>query len=137
MPGRRNYARERAAHAAQQASKQQALTDMLRSQLPTHDRALVGYDAILAYLASLGMRRRNGHRLTIRMLQRWTQRRGFPAISGTSHSRHSFQPVSTTHCVTAWMLSQFHNGHLYYVPFPKHDAAEGHFPPAVVLKRAA
>src|SRR5262245_5142913 len=69
--GIRNYARERAHHDALAPEKQRALHDMLVTQLPGFDRALVGQGAILGYLHHLGLRRRNGGPLTWRMLLRW------------------------------------------------------------------
>src|SRR5262245_12541113 len=46
--GTRNYARERARHNAVAPEKQRAIYELLRSQLPDKELALVGRDRILA-----------------------------------------------------------------------------------------
>src|SRR5262249_20395549 len=56
MPGRRNLARERAAHALLAPARQHDLHATMVSHLPNHARALVGRDRILDFLHELGLR---------------------------------------------------------------------------------
>ena len=118
MPGRRCYQRERTQHAVQAPDRQRHLHDLLATQLPHLDRALVGQVAILNYLHQLGLRRRNGGPLTWRMLLRWRRDEGFPVLRGryTPH-RHKSPALSTTFALTAWTLSRFSSDehHLFRV----------------------
>jgi len=107
MPGRRNRAREQATHdAGHLFGEYRAL---LRAQLPSHDRALIGTPAILAELHRLGIRRPNGGPLTQRILNRWRRDLGFPLLRGYYHAKVAvLSPAfSTTFAVTAWVLSRF------------------------------
>jgi hypothetical protein len=97
MPGRRCYQRERIEHDAIAPEQQRALHDLLVTQLPAFDRAVIGQVAILDYLHQLGLRRRNGGPLTWRMILRWRREEGFPVLRGryTPHrhrSPHSRRP---------------------------------------------
>ena len=68
--GTRNYARERARHAAIAPEQHRVLYTLLRTQLPEHERALVGRDRILFWLHGLGLRRPNGGRISWRQVLR-------------------------------------------------------------------
>src|SRR5262249_5322178 len=68
----------RARHNAIAPEKQRAIYDLLRSQLPDRELALIGRDRILAYLHSLGLRRPNGGPVSWHQVLRWTRHRGFP-----------------------------------------------------------
>jgi hypothetical protein len=112
MPGRRNYQRERAAHAAELPARMRALHAMLVDKLPAHDHLLVGHDAILAYLHfHLRLRRPGGRPLSWRMVLRWRRDAYCPILRGgwNSHSAHKHPPIATTHSLTAWMLTAFDN----------------------------
>jgi hypothetical protein len=127
MPGRRCYQRERALHAAQAPDRQRHLHDLLTTQLPHRDRALVGQVAILNYLHQLGLRRRNGSPLTWRMLLRWRRDEGFPVLRGrcTPH-RHRSPALSTAFALTAWTLTRLSSDehHLFRVSVP-HGVSQG------------
>src|SRR5262249_13008559 len=81
--GTRNYARERARHDTIGPEQQRAIYDLLRSQLPARELALVRRDRILAYLHSLGLRRPNGGPVSWHQILRWTRNHGFPLLHGT------------------------------------------------------
>jgi hypothetical protein len=130
--GTRNYARERTEHAALAPEQQRALHDLLVTQLPAFDRAVIGQVAILDYLHQLGLRRRNGGPLTWRMILRWRRDEGFPVLRGryTPH-RHRSPALSTAFALTAWTLSRFSSDehHLFRVSVP-HGASPGGTRPA-------
>jgi hypothetical protein len=105
--GTRNYARERARHNALAPEKQRGLYDLLRSQLPERERALVGRDRILGWLHDFGLRRPNGGPISWRMVLRWTRHHGFPLLHGTSNRRYRTPALTTTFACTAWALSRF------------------------------
>jgi hypothetical protein len=127
MPGRRCYQRERAQHAAMAPEQQRTLYELLRSQLPEFDRAVIGQVAILNYLHQLGLRRRNGGPLTWRMLLRWRRDEGLPLLRGryTPH-RHKSPALSTTFALTAWTLTRLSSDehHLFRVRVP-HGVSQG------------
>src|SRR5262245_27076030 len=80
---------------------------MLISQLPDHDRGLIGSGRILEHLHRLGVRRRNGTPLAWRIVLRWRSNLAFPLLRGFQHG-HSRSPSFTTeHAVAAWILSRF------------------------------
>jgi len=109
MPGR-SFAREQAQHAAAAPQQFRSLHALLTEYLPEHDRALVGQDAILAYLGDvLCLRRPNGSRLTWRIILRWRANEDFPLLRGgwNSWSRCLAPCLSTAHAVTAWTLTRF------------------------------
>jgi hypothetical protein len=115
--GTRNYARERARHDALAPEKQRALHDLLRSQLPDRELALVGRDRILAYLHSLGLRRPSGGRVSWHQLLRWTRAHGFPLLHGTTNRRFRTPALTTSYAVVSWLLTRFDSGqpHLFRV----------------------
>jgi hypothetical protein len=127
MPGRRCYQRERSQHAAMAPEQQRNLHDLLTTQLPAFDRALIGQVAILHYLHHLGLRRRSGGPLTWRMLLRWRRDEGLPLLRGryTPH-RHRSPALSTTFALTAWTLTRFSSDehHLFRVRVP-HGVSQG------------
>ena len=132
MPGRRCYQRERTQHAVQAPDRQRHLHDLLATQLPHLDRALVGQVAILNYLHQLGLRRRNGAPLTWRMLLRWRCDEGLPLLRGRyTPYRHTSPALSTTFALTAWTLSRFSSDehHLFRVRVP-HGISQGGSRPA-------
>jgi hypothetical protein len=108
MPGVRSLARERARHAVTAPARYAQLHAMLVAELPAHDRALIGNESILRYLHdTLQLRRRNGHPLTVRMLRRWRRDESCPLVGGCYLiGRHFAPPLSTTHALTAWVLSR-------------------------------
>jgi hypothetical protein len=137
VPGKRNLARERLEHQRTQPHKQLALYNQLRTQLPSQDRALVGYPTILAWLHTFGLRRRNNGPLTQRMVQRWVQSHGFPVARGNRQSRISTLPVTSSHALTAWILTQFDTATLYHVAPPQHASPKDSFPLHALFKWAA
>src|SRR5262245_28133403 len=79
----RNVARERTRHAAIAPVRQRALYDLLVAQLPQHEKALVGWNAILTFLhGTLQLTRPNGHLLSRRQVLRWRRAHGFPLVTG-------------------------------------------------------
>jgi hypothetical protein len=139
MPGRRCYQRERTQHAAIAPEQQRALHDLLVTQLPGFDRAVIGQASILGYLHQLGLRRRNGGPLTWRMLLRWRRDEGFPVLRGryTPH-RHRSPALSTAFALTAWTLSRFSSDehHLFRVDVA-HGSSKGGSRPAFLMPRNA
>jgi hypothetical protein len=110
VPGRRNYARERAQHALLAPHQYQAIHHLLITQLPHLDHPLAGHHAILHFLVDrLWLRRPNGHPISWRMVLRWTRLYGFPLLHGGWHPkrRRTTPSLSTTFAVTAWVLSRF------------------------------
>src|SRR5262249_31408438 len=83
----------------------------LVTQLPIHDRALVGNQAILRYLHdTLLLRRCNGGPLTWRMVLRWRTRAGFPLLRGFTARHHATPALTTSFALTACTLAQFSPG---------------------------
>ena len=103
MPGKRNYARERAAHAAQAPELQRQYAALLQH----HDQALIGHAAILAFLHRLGIRRLNGSRLSWRIVNAWRRDHGCPILRGNHHALARRPALTTTAHLTAWLLSRF------------------------------
>jgi hypothetical protein len=124
----RSYAGEAARHAVTAPAQHRALHELLVAQLPTLDRAMIGQVAILDYLHHLGLRRRNGGRLTWRMLRRWRRDEGFPILRGRYiPHRHLSPPLSTAFALTAWVLSRLSSDehHLFRVGIPRRTSEEG------------
>src|SRR5262249_36203570 len=111
MPGRRNFARERAEHAL----KAPVLQRQYAALLQHHDQALIGQVEILRFLERFGVRRPNGRRLSWRMVNRWRNAEGCPILRGNRHSRARQPALSSTAHLTAWVLSRFANGELFRV----------------------
>jgi hypothetical protein len=108
MPGiPRNAARERSRHAAIAPARQRALYDLLVAQLPQHEHALVGWDAILAFLhRTLQLTRPNGRPLSRRQVLRWHRAQGFPLATGNMNRYARTPPLTTSHAVVAWVLTR-------------------------------
>jgi hypothetical protein len=108
MPGiPRNIARERSRHAAIAPARQRALYDLLVTQLPQHERALVGWDAILTFLhRTLQLTRPNGRPLSRRQVLRWRRVQGFPLVAGNMNRYARTPPLTTNHAVVAWALTR-------------------------------
>jgi hypothetical protein len=104
--GSRNYARERARHDAIAPEQQRALYELLRSQLPDREQALVGWTNLLAFLHTLGLRRPNGGPVTRRMVLRWARDAGFPLCRGRWFPHYRTPPLTTNFALTAWLLSR-------------------------------
>jgi hypothetical protein len=142
MPGRRHYARERALHAAHAVAQQRRIYELLKAQLPDHERALAGRDAILSFLRTLGLTRRNGMPLTWRMILRWHRDLGFPLVRGAWHPNTrthlpSRSPaLTTTYAATAWILSQFSTDSqgLFRVCHPTVSSTPGSLPTSAVSR---
>jgi hypothetical protein len=113
MPGRRNLARERAAHQLTSPAHQAALYQQLHDALPHSEVALIGQQAILLYLSRLGVRRLNGGPLTWRILLSWRTCHGCPILRGNRASSYKSHPFSTSHALTAWLLTRFATGLLF------------------------
>jgi len=137
MPGRRNFARERAEHTRLAPHRQRQLYTMMVTYLPSRERALVGRAAILAYLHDFGLRRRTGEPLTWRIILRWRRDHGFPLVRGVWHPAAPTHPASrspaltTTHALTAWLLTQWNTderGFFRVVSHPTPAAREGRRP---------
>jgi hypothetical protein len=111
MPGKRNLAKEAANHDA--GARCARIHDMLTSQLPDLDGAIIGAPSILRELHLLGVRRRNGQRVNERMLRQWRIRHGLPLLRG-NWCRYDKTPAVTTHyALIAWILAQLsHGSHL-------------------------
>jgi hypothetical protein len=113
--GTRNYARERARHDAVAPEKQRALYELLRSQLPEYERALVGRERILTWLHDFGIRRPNGGPVSWHQILRWTRQQGFPLLHGTliyaaRTPRCRTPSLSSTFAITSWILSRYDTG---------------------------
>src|SRR5262249_17888464 len=135
MPGKRNLARERAAHDA--PGIQARIFSQLSETLPAFDRALIGQRRILDHLHSLGLRRLNGQPLPWRHIVRWRLTQGFPLLSATWHPRCRTPAVTTQHAVTAWVLSRRSSGEpLLFRVVCQHTAAaeEGNAPQELASK---
>ena len=94
---------------------------MLREQLPDVDRVLAGRDAIVLYLSQLGVTQWSKRPLTWTTVRGWARWHGFPLIPGTRRGRNYMSAVTTTHAITAWLLSRPYNGHpmrVFREPFP-------------------
>jgi len=134
MPGKRNLARDLAAHAAHQLELRQRIYHDLTSQLPRRDVVLVGKDAIIAYLNDvLHVRRPSGRRISYRMLKRWRVRYACPVLPGYKHFGCTTNAsVSTTFALTAWVLSNFANDSRLMV-IATYAPAAGSFTPCEAL----
>jgi hypothetical protein len=132
MPGRRNYSAERARHNALAPEKQRAIYDLLKSQLPEREEALIGWDTILRWLHQhLGLRRPNGGSLTVRQLRRWRAECSCPIIAGTRTTTGRLTPpLSTSFALTAWTLSRFSTAdrRLFAVATPETPSWQGRRP---------
>ena len=118
MPRPRNYAADKARWQAEQPMKQRAIYDLLKSQLPEHDKAIVGWANLLDYLHDLGVRRPNAYAdVNDRQIGVWQREHGFPLVRGTMRPRpQSHTPcISTQYAVIAWLLSQPLTGPLFSV----------------------
>jgi hypothetical protein len=105
--GTRNYARERARHASIAPEQQRALYELLVAQLPQHEHALVGWDAILTFLYwTLQLTRPNGRALSRRQVLRWRRAHGFPLVTGNMNRYARTPPLTTSHAVVAWVLTR-------------------------------
>jgi len=113
MPGRRNLARERAQHDA--VARFQTIHTQLTTALPHLDRAVVGRRRILAHLETLGVRRLNGQPLTWRIVNAWRTKHACPILRGNRSRCYAAPAVTTTHALTAWLLSAFHHGDVFRV----------------------
>jgi hypothetical protein len=116
MPGRRNLARERADYLRDSPERHAAIHLALRSELPHHDRALIGRHAILAYFHDrLSIRRRNGGPLTWRIVNHWRVHHTCPILRGNWRPQRKSSPFSTTYALTAWVLSTFAADDLFQI----------------------
>ena len=84
---------------------------LLREQLPGVDRVLVGRDTILLHLRQLGVTQWSKRQLTWTTVRRWAPWHGFPLTPGTRLGRNYMSAVTTTHAITAWLLSRPYNGY--------------------------
>ena len=84
---------------------------LLRQQLPDVERVLVGRDAIVWHLSQLGVTQWSKHPLTWTTVRGWARWHGFPLTPGTRLGRNYMSAVTTTHAITAWLLSRPYNGH--------------------------
>jgi hypothetical protein len=112
MPGTRSLSRELALHSTEFPARFAAIHAQLVSQLPEHDRALVGWQAILRYLHNtLGLRRPGGKSLHARIVLRWRRDHMFPLLRGGWNPRcrkaPRSAPLTTTYAATAWTLCEF------------------------------
>src|SRR5262249_10770389 len=108
MPGiPRNAARERSRHAAIAPARQRTLYDLLVAQLPQHEPAPIGWDAILPFLhRTLQLTRPNGRPLPRRQVLRWRRAQGFPLVNGNLNRYARTPPLTTSHAVVAWVLTR-------------------------------
>lgn len=139
MRYKRNLAAEKARHELEQPMKQKAIFDMLKAQLPDRDRAIIGWDNLLAYLAQLGVKRPGAVKdPTYRTVTRWREVHGFPLLRGAYRGPISRAPCITTQfAVTAWLLSRLENGEreLFSVNNQKDSAYLRHRPVNPYRKR--
>jgi len=105
VPGTRNYHRERTEHARIAPDLERHYASLLRTYVP--DRALIGQAAIVAYFHHLGIRRLNRRPLSWRIVNGWRRRHGCPILRGNTHPLSKQPPLSTSHALTAWLLSRF------------------------------
>ena len=123
MPGRRNYARERTAHARLAPDLERHYAALLTK----HDQALIGRVAILAFLHRLGIRRLRGDRLTWRIVLQWRRLHGCPLLRGCRSRFNRTPALATTASLTAWILSRFATGDLFNVVNTEPFATSGSF----------
>ena len=124
MPGRRNYAREAAAHAARAPELQRRYAALLRHA----DCALIGRIQILAYLHRLGIRRLNGDVLTWRIVNSWRRDHDAPILPGNRTATWRSPALSTVAHLAAWILSRLHSGALFTVAKGAGLHPHGHVP---------
>jgi hypothetical protein len=106
MPGKRNLARERAAHDSD--AKFREFHQLLITQVPSYDRALIGRHAILEALDGYGIKRLTGKPLTWRMVKSWRRHKGFPMLGAhRDFGRFTSHAWSTQHAILAWLLSRW------------------------------
>jgi hypothetical protein len=84
---------------------------LLRDQLPRVEHLLVGHEAILLHLRQLGVTQWSRRPLTWTTVRGWARWHGFPLTPGTRRGRNYMSALTTTHAVTAWLLSRPYNGH--------------------------
>jgi hypothetical protein len=84
---------------------------LMREQLPECDHLLTGRDAILLYLRQFGVTQWSKRPVTWTTVRRWARWHGFPLTPGTRLGRNYLSAVTTTHAITAWLLSRPYNGH--------------------------
>jgi hypothetical protein len=89
---------------------------------------LVGWPAILSYFAQLNVSRENGTPLNRRIVLRWRSHHFFPLVPGARNAHARTPPFTTTHALTAWLLSSFDTKSLYRVGFVAKDVDSGMFP---------
>src|SRR5262249_36626291 len=87
------------------------LYTLLHEQLPQLERVLVGHEAILLHLGQLGVTQWSKRPLTWTTVRGWARWHGFPLTPGTRRGRNYMSALTTTHAVTAWLLSRPYNGH--------------------------
>jgi hypothetical protein len=131
VPGRRNLARELAAHDL--AGRLVSSYAAMRQHLPEFDRALIGHRAILDYLHAFGIRRPSGRPLQWRTVLRWRRDLCFPLVAGGWHhgSGARYAAVTSSHAVAAWLCSQFsmaHNRFTFSVAVPGDTVPVGRGP---------
>ena len=92
--------------------RRQAVFGLLQRYDPFPDVLLAGHDAILGYLASLGVTDYAGRRVTWTQVYRAARRYGFPLVPGKRQGRNYFAALTSTRAVHAWLLSRQHAGSL-------------------------
>ena len=108
MPSVADRRREEVAESGQRIRD---LSRLLREQLPEVERVLVGQDAILLHLWQLGVTQWSKRPLTWTTVRGWARWHGFPLTPGTRRGRNYMSALTTTHAITAWLLSRPYNGH--------------------------
>lgn len=89
------------------ARYERALTE-LRTTLPTHERAIVGWPAIHAYLTNvLGVRDGGLRPLSLRSVTRLPKRLGLPVVPGNMlpDRKRCAPPWTSSFLLTAWLLT--------------------------------
>jgi hypothetical protein len=84
---------------------------LLRQQLPDVERVVVGRDAIVWHLSQLRVTQWSKRPVTWTTVRGWARWHGFPLTPGTRRGRNYMSAVTTTHAITAWLLSRPYNGH--------------------------
>jgi len=84
---------------------------LLHQQLPDVERVLVGRDAIVWHLSQLGVTQWSKRPLTWTTVRGWARWHGFPLTPGARRGRNYMSAITTTHAITARLLSRPYNAH--------------------------
>jgi hypothetical protein len=84
---------------------------MLTAHIPQYNHMLVGRDAIINFLFTIGITNGRKERLAWRTVRTWAKLHGFPLLPGAQNHRTNFSSMTSQHAVIAWILSRMANGY--------------------------